>query len=60
MKDRPLFKAPCNITKDNIMEIQQNYLYGINKKVKFPYTLICIRYKCGKIKWKIKNYKKIK
>ena len=58
MTNEPLFFAPCNITKNNTIEIQENCLYGINKKIKFPYTCICARYKCGKIKWKIKNYKK--
>ena len=41
------FKAPCNITPNNIMQ------YDVNKQ-----KLICIRYECGKIKWKCKGYGK--
>jgi len=37
----PLFIAPCNITKNNVME------YNVFNK-----ELVCVRYKCGKIKWK--------
>lgn len=49
-----LFKAPCNITNNNTIEI----IYLYNKKL--PYECICVRYKCGKIKWKKKGYKKRK
>ena len=49
VEDAPLFRAPCNITKNNMIE----YDYLNNK-------LYCIRYNCGKIKWKCKNYKKVR
>jgi len=38
-----LFIAPCNITPNNIME------YNLVTR-----ELDCVRYKCGKIKWKRK------
>lgn len=47
--DEPLFRAPCNITQNNIIEY--NVVNG---------KLHCVRYKCGKIKWKCKNYKKVR
>ncbi len=40
-KEEELFKAPCNITKNNLLEYDI-----VNDK------LICVRFKCGKIKWK--------
>ncbi len=43
----PLFKAPCNITKKNIME------YDVTNK-----KLLCVRYNCGRIKWKCRGYRK--
>lgn len=48
----PLFIAPCNITSNNTFEIYQIY------NEKYLYECICVRYKCGKIKWKKKGYKK--
>jgi len=39
--------APCNISPNNIMECDI-----ANKRI------VCVRYNCGKIKWKEKGYKK--
>ena len=46
-------KAPCNITPNNIIEVKMNDTFELSE-------IICVRYKCGKIKWKKKGYKKIK
>ena len=53
-KDGHCFKAPCNITKNNNIEA----LLTFNSK--FPYKVLCVRYKCGKIKWKCKGYRRRK
>lgn len=44
---KPLFKAPCNLTKNNIVELEETYLG------EYPYRCIKVRFGCGKIKWKI-------
>ncbi len=49
---KPLFKAPCNITPNNAIE------FVWVEKGKYPHKVVCVRYKCGKIKWKDKGYKK--
>ena len=49
---KPMFIAPCNLTANNIVEF-----IWIDKGI-YPHKVICVRYKCGKIKWKDKNYKK--
>ena len=44
---QPLFKAPCNITENNIIEAQIDFNTGEHK-------VMCVRYQCGQIKWRRK------
>lgn len=53
MSEDGLFKAPCNLARNNSIELVENI-----PNSKYPYNPICVRYKCGKIKWKCKGYKK--
>jgi hypothetical protein len=52
-KKEPITRAPCNITKNNTIELVPN----LRKNAVTPFRIDCVRFKCGKIKWKRKNDK---
>lgn len=50
---RILSQSPCNITSNNTIEARPLY-----EGRRYPFEIICVRYGCGKIKWKKEGYKK--